>query len=171
MPTPRSDISRSLGYDTQTMTEESRPLRLLFVCSGNLCRSPMAEGIARHLAAEKDLAVEVRSAGTIARSGDPASENAVVACSEIGVDISEHASQPLTSELVEWADQILCMEESHLLAVNAKDWRAPFKTWNLGSFIDKKQIRDPYRRSLRKYRKARDLIRRAVDEALDRLVV
>ena len=87
------------------------------------------------------------------------------------MDISGHGSQPLTKELVEWADHVLVMEESHVLAVNGMDWRAPFKTWSLGSFINQKQIKDPYKRSLRKYRKARDILRKAVDEALDRLVV
>jgi len=149
----------------------ARPLRLLFVCSGNLCRSPMAEGIARYLGEERGLDLEIRSCGTIARPGMEASENAVAACQEKGVDISDHRSQPLTQELVEWADQILVMEENHLHAVNARDWRAPFKTWSLGSFIDAKRIKDPYRRSLRKYRKARDIIWKAVDEALNRLVV
>lgn len=148
-----------------------RPLRLLFVCSGNLCRSPMAAGIARHLGQERGIDLEVKSCGTIARAGMEASENAVVACQEKGVDISDHRAQPLSRELVEWADQILVMEENHLHSVNACDWRAPFKTWSLGSFIDVKRIKDPYRRSLRKYRKARDILWRAVDEALDRLAI
>lgn len=151
--------------------ETDRPLRLLFVCTGNLCRSPMAAGLARELARDRGLDIEVRSCGTIAQGGHDASENAVIACSEIGVDIADHRSQPLTRELVEWADHVLVMEESHVLAVNAKDWRAPFKTWALGSFIGEKRIKDPYQRSLRKYRKARDLLRRAIDEALERLVV
>jgi len=153
------------------MSDSDRPLRLLFVCSGNLCRSPMAAGLARHEAAERGLDVEVRSCGTIAQDGFPASENGVVACDELGVDISDHRSQHLSKELVEWADHVLVMEEGHVLSVNALDWRAPFKTWSLGSFVDKKRIDDPYRRSMRRYRKTRDLLRRAVIAALDRLVV
>lgn len=153
------------------MNEPAQPLRLLFVCTGNLCRSPMAEGIARHLAAERGLDIEVKSCGTIGQDGFPVSENAMIACEEIGVDIAAHRSRPLTSELVQWADHILVMEESHVLAVNAQDWRAPFKTWALGSFINQKQIKDPYKRSLRRYRKTRDLLYKAVDEALERLVV
>jgi len=144
---------------------------MLFVCSGNLCRSPMAAGIARHLAEERGMALEVRSCGTIARDGHEASEDAVKACAEKGVDISDHRSQELTGELVEWADQILGMEERHILAINARDWRAPFKTWSLATFVDRKYIADPYMKSLRKYRKTRDLLWKAVDAALDRLVV
>jgi protein-tyrosine-phosphatase len=147
------------------------PLHLLFVCSGNLCRSPMAEGIARHIGEQQGIELEARSCGTIARPGMPASERAVIACREKDVDISDHQSQPLTRELVEWADQILVMEENHLHAVNAKDWRAPFKTWALGSFINRSRIKDPYKRSMRKYRKARDQVWKAVDLALQRLAV
>jgi len=159
-----------LAYD-ERMNAPAEPLRILFVCTGNLCRSPMAEGIARHLAAERGYTVEIRSCGTHANEGDPASENGVTACQEKDIDISAHRSQPLSAELIEWADQVLCMEENHILTVNSRDWRAPFKTWNLASFIDKKQIKDPYRRSLRKYRKARDEIWRAVDGALERIMV
>ncbi len=153
------------------MNDAPRALRILFVCSGNLCRSPMAEGIALHLAEERGLAVEAASCGTIARAGMEASGNAVKACAEKGIDISTHVAQPLTSDLVEWADQILCMEERHVLAVNACDWRAPFKTWSLASFVKKKAIPDPYKRSLRKYRKTRDLLWRAVDAAIEKVVV
>ena len=153
------------------MNEDRRPLRVLFVCSGNLCRSPMAAGIARHLAEERGIALEVRSCGTIARNGHQASENAVKALAEKGIDIDAHQSQPLTAELVEWADQILGMEERHLLAINARDWRAPFKTWSLAAFVDRKYIADPYMKSLRKYRKTRDLLWKAVDAALERLAV
>lgn len=153
------------------MTEEPKKLRILFVCTGNLCRSPMAMGIARQMGAERGMAIEVQSCGTIAREGMTASENAIKACAEKGVDIAEHISRPLSQELVEWADQILCMEERHVLAVNAKDWRAPFKTWSLASFVNRKAITDPFRRSLRKYRKTRDILWKAVDAALDRIVV
>jgi len=153
------------------MNDGPRPLHLLLVCSGNLCRSPMAAGIARHLATEKGMSIEVRSCGTIARHGNPASENGVKACAEKGVDISDHESQPLERDLVEWADQILCMEERHLLAVNAQDWRAPFKTWSLASFVNKKAIEDPFRKSMRKYRKTRDILWKAMDAALEKLVV
>ncbi len=131
----------------------------------------MAAGIAVHLAEERGIEVDVRSCGTIARPGMEASGNAVVACAEKGVDIAAHRSQHLERELVEWADQILVMEENHLHAVNAQDWRAPFKTWSLASFINRPRIKDPYKRSLRKYRKSRDLLWKAVDEALTRLAV
>lgn len=147
-----------------------RPLRILFVCTGNSCRSPMAEGIARKLAEERGMSLELKSAGTHARSDWTATPEAVQVCGEIGVDISGHQAQRLSSELVEWADHVLVMEEMHAYAVQACDWRAPFKVWKMGEFVGKKQIDDPVGQSVRRYRKCRDLLQRAVDGALERLV-
>ncbi|HBF15400.1 MAG TPA: hypothetical protein DDW30_06930, partial [Clostridiales bacterium] len=78
--------------------EENRPTRVLFVCTGNTCRSPMAEAVARHLLEERRLALpetiraltvpefEVSSAGLYATEGDPITENAVRALEEVGIE-------------------------------------------------------------------------------------
>ncbi len=91
---------------------DERPERLLFVCTGNTCRSPTAEALAREEAAERGLEVACRSAG-VAASGGGASPGAVRAAGEVGLDLSDHRSTQLDRELVAWADLVLCMGTSH----------------------------------------------------------
>ena len=71
---------------------EPRPHRLLFVCTANICRSPMAEGLARDYARRRQWPVEVRSGGVMGLIGKPAASNAVAVMREIGIDISNHQS-------------------------------------------------------------------------------
>jgi protein arginine phosphatase len=94
-------------------------VRLLFVCSGNTCRSPLAEALARRALAERGLSdrIEVGSAGTGATEGAPASEGSTAAALTIGLDLSRHRSRPLTAELVAESDLILAMGVHHLARV------------------------------------------------------
>ena len=86
---------------------------VLFVCTGNICRSPIAEGLFRRLLGNrKDIAVV--SAGVHAVSGQPPSLYAVEVCAEAGADISNLRSQPLTAALVDRATHIFAMTGAHL---------------------------------------------------------
>ncbi len=73
----------------------------------------MAEVLLKRMFEEADLTAEVRSAGTSAMAGAPAHPHAREVASERGLDLSRHRSQPLTGELMQWADTVLCMERSH----------------------------------------------------------
>jgi protein-tyrosine-phosphatase len=90
------------------------PIRLLFVCSGNTCRSPLAEVLSRRAASESGLhPVEVRSAGTHTRPGLEASGGALRVARRHGLSLEGHASTVLSGELVEWADLIFAMGPGH----------------------------------------------------------
>ena len=96
------------------------PFHLLFVCTGNTCRSPMASGLAIDMLEERGLdTVEVRSAGVAAFAGSLASGGAVRTAQRYGIDLTAHRSALLTHELVEWADLILTMSDGHVTAVEA----------------------------------------------------
>ena len=132
--------------------------RVLFVCTGNTCRSPMAEYLLRERLGKK---VEVRSAGTFAVYGMPPSREAVEVMKEIGIDISSHISQPLTEELIEWADMIFVMEPSHRVDILAFNPSADTKVFFLKTFRRKNipsLIPDPMGRDIRFYRYVRDII-------------
>ena len=89
-------------------------MNVLFVCTGNTCRSPLAEALTRHLLTERKVeGVTVASAGTGAWLGAPASEGSYLVALEDGVDLSAHRAQPLTPELAANADLILTMSRSH----------------------------------------------------------
>ena len=98
--------------------DEVAAFRLLFVCTGNTCRSPMAEAIARREIDDRGWRhVEVASAGVSAYPGSPASQEAVEVARERGLDLANHRSRPLSAEEVEAADVILVMAPHHLDAV------------------------------------------------------
>jgi protein-tyrosine phosphatase len=88
-------------------------VNVLFVCSGNICRSPMAEACLRRALAGESVAVA--SAGTLGIEGAPAAPEAVRALEEIGIDLSDHRSQGVTRDLLERASIVVTMERAHLL--------------------------------------------------------
>ena len=119
-------------------------MNILFVCTGNTCRSPMAEGYLNH----KYKNHKARSCGLCA-DGSKVSENSKQVMAEIGIDISSHISRPLTKELCDWADKIICMSHSHkqmleIIGVNADV---------LGN-----DISDPFGCPIEIYRSCRDQI-------------
>jgi len=85
---------------------------ILFLCTGNACRSPMAEGILKRLMKSRD--VVIRSAGTHAIEGLPPSENSVAVMKENGIDISRHKARSLTKKMLKESDLVLAMAPEHV---------------------------------------------------------
>jgi protein-tyrosine-phosphatase len=129
---------------------------ILFVCTGNTCRSPMAEGALRSLL-EKQRAekFDVASAGTMGASGYPATSYAIEAAKIWDADISRHESQPLTKALIERADLIFGMAEEHVTAVLRLSREAKDKTFLFTNFPEGGRfgegIDDPIGQSLDRY--------------------
>jgi protein-tyrosine-phosphatase len=109
------------------------------------------------------------SAGTFAGYGMPASEHAIEALLEIGMDLSGHKSQPVTAELVKNSDMIVVMTESHRAGILDQFPEVEPKVFLIKSFGSSKvpaDISDPYGGSLNVYRKTRDEIDRALSDLI-----
>jgi len=143
---------------------------ILFVCTGNICRSPMAEGILRHvMKGRRD--VQVLSAGIGAMDGQPPSPYAVQAVRELGIDISKQRSRQLTSQLVQEADYIFGMTHNHVDTVYLLYPQAAEKTFLLREFDDtldifEKDISDPIGGSYEVYLNCRDQIEQGIASLL-----
>lgn len=129
----------------------------------------MADALARRYAEERGWRVEVQSAGTHAMTGEPAAPNSVKAVREVGGDLSEHRSQPVTDALVAWADRILVMEMRHAQDVRERFPASDEKVQLLGTFGGLVEISDPYGSWIFTYRRRRDEIRACVEACMDRL--
>jgi len=145
---------------------------ILFICTGNICRSPMAEGLLRH--ALNGTNIRVLSAGVGAGHGQPPSGHSVRALQEWGIDISQQFSRPLTLELVEAADLILGMTQSHVDAVLMMFPEAAEKMHRLRDFdpdLDEldRDICDPIGGSYDVYLACRDQIKAGIDAMLKTL--
>ena len=125
-----------LGYSRRLLGGHDEPeFSVLFVCTGNICRSPMAEAIAwRELARYPDAVLRFSSAGSHALEGNPATSRAVAAAATLGADLEWHRARELTRRRVQDADLVLCMAQEHLAYAAAYDRSAADRTFLLAAW-------------------------------------
>ncbi len=143
--------------------------KLIFVCTGNTCRSPMAEGLLKKLLGP-DCDWEISSAGVCAANGVPANPNAVEALREQGINISGHRSRHLSTGLIKEADLLVAMTCGHRDAIVAISPESTGKVFLLKSFGIAQcaaDIYDPVGEALDVYRRVRD----EIDAALPDLIL
>ncbi len=131
---------------------------ILIVCTGNICRSPMGEGIIQKMIPE-DIKqnVYVASAGTFAYEGYPASGSSVIVCSRNDINISNHRSRPVTEELLEKMDVVLTMEQYHKNWIGENFPGSAGKTHTLKGFLHKSytgfpDVKDPIGADISEYK-------------------
>lgn len=127
-------------------------MKVLFICTGNTCRSPMAEGYARTV-----LGLDADSCGLAASMGAPAAGNAVAAAGERGIDLTAHRAKPLTRAAAEQAERIFVMSPTHaaVLCDLFPEAHAKIRVLN---------IADPYGGSPDDYRRCLDEIIAALEQ-------
>lgn len=135
--------------------------KVLFVCTGNTCRSPMAACLMRSMASSRGLDCEADSAGLYASDGAPASIGAMNAMRLRGLSLSSHTAKPVTKRLLEQSDVIVCLTKEHERALKE---RFPSLADKVISFSP--AIPDPYGGSQETYDKAA----KAIESGLERLI-
>jgi len=152
-------------------------INILFVCTGNTCRSPMAVGLCRKYLAEKfgcdvdclgQMGYKITSAGVMAISGAPASREAVTACTENGIDITRHRSKPLSDELIAESDYIFVMSQSHRRQIVGSRPEAALKCRLLAEDAD---VPDPIGQSVEVYKRSFELIQTSLKKRISELVL
>lgn len=142
---------------------------LLMVCTANICRSPMAEGLARDYAARRGRPLEVRSASVADFGGRPAHRNTVSVMRELGVDLSAHRSQQVDDEHMAWADHVLVMELRHAADLRDRFPEHADKVMLLGPFGGLMEVPDPLGFWKGPFVSCRDQLRRCVENFIDQI--
>jgi len=149
--------------------------KVLFVCTGNTCRSSMAEAIFNKMTEEKEyLDMAAESAGVEATNGMPANDKAIETLKQIGIDMNAHKSRKIKSEHIEGSDLVLTMTRLHKIQLLSAYPKAKGKVFTLLEYAGDKDsltsdIADPYGQSAEAYKQCANKIEKAIRASVERL--
>ena len=149
------------------------PNEVVFVCTANTCRSPMAAALFRHALDAQDeplRSLQVGSAGISALPGQPVSENTVAALKKVNIDLKGYTSRPLSQDLVDNALAFFCMTDSHLAMLNYQIDPPPPNAFLMRQFLNDQtdnQIPDPFGADFRSYEACRDAMVEAIPSLIE----
>ena len=129
----------------------------------------MATAIAAHYAREHGINLVTRSCGLLGLEDSPADSHAIAVCSEIGVELTEHRSQGLTNELLDWADYIFVMQFHQAMRIRQEQTDVGERLLLLGTFAGVPEIPDPIGGWRFQFRRCRNDIQRALENFMSRL--
>lgn len=138
---------------------------IVFLSTGDTCRSPMAEGLFRAMSGEQQTGLRAASAGVFTVDGLCASENAQIVAAELGADLSTHRSRVLTLEIVEQAKYLVCMTGVHMDRVLEA---FPDVRKKLFSLLPQ-DVSDPFGGDLQTYRRAAAQIQQGIAAWMEKL--
>jgi protein-tyrosine phosphatase len=161
-----------MGRKSRAKKERKVEKLVVFICTANVCRSPMAEKLFEDALDKSSVKkkISVFSAGISAMDGDQASDNSVLACKEEGLDLSGHRSAAITRATIENASVIFCMTESHRALLHMYfelPENAPI--FLMREFIENgsKELPDPYGQNMDVYRECRDDMKEALPSLIN----
>ena len=155
------------------MTEQPKTTKILLVCTGNICRSPLAAALLQRALTERGVeGMDVSSAGTGAWDGAPVSEGAYLVGLERGLDLSAHRARLLTRDLIEEADLVLTMARHHRARVDELGGEG--RVFVLGEYAgregDEAEVSDPFGGDLEVYRDTCVELEALIEAAVQRIV-
>lgn len=145
--------------------------RILVLCLGNICRSPMAERYLRAGARERGIDLSVHSAGFIETEDRPSPDDAVTAAAEYGVDLDDHRSTLVTEGMLARSDLVVLMDAENYTHLDRRFGRWTDRAYFLGAFTEEgsHEITDPYGSDVAEFRRVYDEIATATDALLAEL--
>ncbi len=142
-------------------------MKILFICTGNTCRSPMAAALMNKIAENNDLDISAQSAGIYADPGEPASEEAIEVMADYGIDLSSHRSRNISDDMIAESDLILTMTEGHKMMTSAL---APDKIFTICEFSGYDgDIIDPFGGDVEEYEETAEAIYDCLTEIAEKI--
>ncbi len=147
--------------------------KILFICTANICRSPIAEAIFNALAEDKGIAFQAESAGVAALKGEPIVPNASAALEEAGIYTKGRRARQVSRAMLEEADLVLAMSPQHVIELRRLFGSLPNNVHTLPEYTanvsGEHEISDPYGHSMAAYRASVRQLLEHIERLLDRL--